>query len=264
MPMSITSAGDIPPSGAQYQIGYGHHRVVVTEVGAALRGFATSGIDVIDGFDESVRCTDGRGQVLAPWPNRLGDGRYEFDGVVANAALDEPERHNAIHGLVRWLPWTLLGQAQNVVTLGLVLHPQPGYPWRISLTVEYRLGRDGLTVTTEVRNNSRVAAPFGLGFHPYITVGTDTIDTTRLRVPALHRLVTDARGLPTGTADVAGTEFDFTTARPIGSTKLDTGFSRVVTGSGRYDARGRTGCGGEEGGHRLGGRRVQLPDGVHR
>jgi aldose 1-epimerase len=228
MPMSFQTAGEIPPSGSQYQIGYGHHRVAVTEVGACLRAFTTSGMDVIDGFEESVRCTDGRGQVLAPWPNRLADGHYEFDGVSANAALDEPERHNAIHGLVRWLPWALLGQAQNVVTLGLVLHPQPGYPWRISLTVEYRLGREGLTVTTEVRNCSGSAAPFGLGFHPYITVGTETIDTARLRVPALKRLVTDERGLPTTTADVAGSEFDFTTSRPIGETKLDTGFCALL------------------------------------
>ena len=107
---------------------------------------------MIDGFDVSERCSDGRGQVLAPWPNRLEDGQYSFDGCPANAALDEPERHNAIHGLVRWLPWTLLGRAQNVVTLGIVLYPQPGYPWRLSLTVEYRLGRDGLSVTTEARN----------------------------------------------------------------------------------------------------------------
>jgi aldose 1-epimerase len=226
--MSPQTAGEIPPSGAQYHLGYGHHRVTVTEVGAALRAFTTSGMNVIDGFDESVRCSDGRGQVLAPWPNRLADGRYEFEGIAANAALDEPERHNAIHGLVRWLPWSLLGQAQNVVTLGLVLHPQPGYPWRLSLTVEYRLGREGLTVTTEARNICNSPAPFGLGFHPYITVGTDTVDSVRLRVPALRRLITDDRGLPTATEDVAGSEFDFTTMKPIGTTKLDTGFCALL------------------------------------
>src|ERR1700722_13339698 len=128
----------VPPSGVQYEIGYGHHRVVVTEVGAALRVFSVSGRDVIDGFDVTERCTDGRGQVLAPWPNRLGDGRYAFEGTTAGAGPHEPDHHNAIHGLVRWLPWSLLGQAQNVVTLGTVLHPQPGYPWRLSLTIEYR------------------------------------------------------------------------------------------------------------------------------
>jgi aldose 1-epimerase len=226
--MANTPSEDPPPSGGQYQIAYGHHRVVVTEVGASLRVFMTSGEHVIDGFDVSERCCDGRGQVLAPWPNRLGDGRYEFEGFTANAALDEPARHNAIHGLVRWLPWTVLGQAQNVVTLGLVLHPQPGYPWRLSLTIEYRLGREGLTVTTEARNTCNRTAPFGLGFHPYLTVGTEFVDAASLRVPALRRLVTDDRGLPVSTADVASSEFDFTTTKLIGSSKLDTGFCALM------------------------------------
>jgi aldose 1-epimerase len=226
--MSDNQSGGPPPSGEQFEIGYGHHRVVVAEVGATLRAFRTSGFDVIDGFDASERCSDGRGQVLAPWPNRLEDGQYTFDGCSANAALDEPERHNAIHGLIRWLPWKLLGRAQNVVTLGVVLYPQPGYPWRLSLTVEYRLGRDGLSVTTEARNTGADIAPFGLGFHPYLSVGTSTVDAARLLVPARRRLVTDDRGLPTGESEVAGSEFDFTNSRIVGPTKLDTGFCDLI------------------------------------
>ncbi len=31
-------------------------------------------------------CTGGRGQILAPWPNRLEDGTYEFAGRVGVAA----------------------------------------------------------------------------------------------------------------------------------------------------------------------------------
>ena len=233
--MSNEPTGDPPPSGEQFEIGYGHHRVVVTEVGATLRVFSTSGFDVIDGFDASERCSDGRGQVLAPWPNRLGDGQYTFDGCSASAALDEPERHNAIHGLVRWLPWTLLGRAQNVVTLGVVLYPQPGYPWRLSLTVEYRLGRDGLSVTTEARNTGANTAPFGLGFHPYLSVGTPTIDTARLLVPALRRLVSDDRGLPTSESEVAGSEFDFTKYRRLH--KTGHGFLRIDPRSGQQHPR---------------------------
>jgi aldose 1-epimerase len=221
----------LPPSGEQHEIGYGNHRVIATEVGAALRVFNVSGYDVIDGFDVSGRCTDGRGQVLAPWPNRLGDGRYTFEGTAAAAGLDEPEHHNAIHGLVRWLPWTLLGKAQNVVTLGTVLHPQPGYPWRIGLTIEYRLGREGLAITTEAKNTGADEAPFGLGFHPYLTVGAPTIDNNRLLVPARKRLVTDQRGLPTGDAEVAGTEFDFSAERLIGPTVLDTGYADLSRSS---------------------------------
>lgn len=223
--MSSSATGVLPPSGEQYEIAYAHHRVVVTEVGATLRMFSTRDRDVIDGFDITQQSVDGRGQVLAPWPNRLGDGRYEFEGTAARAALDEPERRNAIHGLVRWLPWRLVGRAQNVVTLATVLAPQPGYAWRVALTVEYRLGREGLSVMTEAQNLSGDPAPFGIGFHPYLKAGESGIATARLRIPGSRRLVSDDRGLPTGEVDVGGSEFDFREKRVIGSTRLDTGYT---------------------------------------
>jgi aldose 1-epimerase len=228
--MSTVSTDDLPPSGEQHEIGYGDQRVVVTEIGATLRAFSVAGSDVIDGFDVSQQCSDGRGQVLAPWPNRLGGGRYVFDSTNGRAALDEPERNNAIHGLVRWLPWSLLGRAQNVVTLGVILHPQPAYPWRLSLTVEYRLGREGLIVTCQALNMGATPAPFGLGFHPYLTFGTATIENIRLLLPARRRLISDDRGLPTGEAEVAGSKFDFTEAKAVGSTALDTGFFDLARG----------------------------------
>ena len=51
--------------------------------------------------------SSGRGQVLIPWPNRLEDGSYEFDGKHHQLPLNEPERRNAIHGLVRWATWSV-------------------------------------------------------------------------------------------------------------------------------------------------------------
>jgi aldose 1-epimerase len=200
----------------------------VTEVGATLRTYTFDGVDVIDGFAVGEQSPAGRGQVLAPWPNRLQDGRYTFDGQAGRAALDEPERSNAIHGLMRWLPWQLVERADNVVLLECVLHPQPGYPWRLELRVRYRLADEGLTVTAEATNLAGGAIPFGLGFHPYLTVGTPTVDTTALLIPAGRRLLTDSRGLPTGEAAVDGTEFDYTAERPVGGVMLDTGYTGLV------------------------------------
>jgi aldose 1-epimerase len=212
----------------QHEISRGRHRVVVTEVGATLRTYTFDGVDVIDGFAVGEQSPAGRGQVLAPWPNRLQDGRYTFDGQAGRAALDEPERSNAIHGLMRWLPWQLVERADNVVLLECVLHPQPGYPWRLELRVRYRLADEGLTVTAEATNLAGGAIPFGLGFHPYLTVGTPTVDTTALLIPAGRRLLTDSRGLPTGEAAVDGTEFDYTAERPVGGVMLDTGYTGLV------------------------------------
>ena len=132
-------------TGDQWVIGHGHQRAVITEVGATLRSFTVEDRAVIDGFGSEEWSQGGRGQVLAPWPNRLGDGRYSFEGIEAQAPLNELPANNAIHGLVRWLPWRMAGRAQNQVTLAVELRPSPAYPFALRLSVEYRLGRDGLT-----------------------------------------------------------------------------------------------------------------------
>jgi galactose mutarotase-like enzyme len=216
------------PTGQQWRIGHGSQEVVVCEVGATLRSYTVADAPVLDGFAADEWSHSGRGQVLAPWPNRLADGRFEFNGVRAQAALDEPERHNAIHGLVRWMPWTLQTRHQNQVSLRLQLHPSPGYPFSLLLELDYHVGREGLTITTRARSLEEGPVPFGLGFHPYLTAGTETVDGAILRVPALHTLEVDDRGLPTGTVTpVAGTERDFTAPRFVGPAVLDTAFTTL-------------------------------------
>jgi aldose 1-epimerase len=216
------------PTGQQWRIGHGRQDVVVCEVGATLRGYSAGDHDVIDGFGPDEWSHSGRGQVLAPWPNRLADGRYEFNGVRAQAALDEPERHNAIHGLVRWLPWTLQTRHQNQLSLRLQLHPSPGYPFSLLLEIEYHVGRDGLTVTTRAQSLDEGMIPFGLGFHPYLTAGPETVDGAILRVPARHTLDLDDRGLPTGAlTPVEGTDADFNVARFVGPAVLDTPYTTL-------------------------------------
>jgi aldose 1-epimerase len=235
-----------PPSGEQHEIRHGDQVAVVTEVGATLRSFRAGGVDIVDGFDVGEPSSAGRGQVLAPWPNRLDGGRYTFDGREGSAAIDEPERGNAIHGLVRWLPWGLESRKKEAVSLYCVLHPQPAYPWRLELSVEYRLAADGLAVTTRAANASADPAPFGVGFHPYLRVGI-RVDDARLTIPASRRLTTNDRALPVGEGDVAGTEFDFAGGRPIGATRLDTCFTGLARGpDGRSHTRLETGDSGIE------------------
>jgi aldose 1-epimerase len=226
-----------PPSGEQHEIRHGEQIVVVTEVGATLRAYSAGGVDVVDGFGVDEPSSAGRGQMLAPWPNRLDGGRYEFDGRPGAAAIDEPELGNAIHGLVRWLPWLLASKTEDAVALECVLHQQPAYPWRLELSLEFRLVADGLAVVARARNASAGAAPFGIGFHPYLTMGIP-VDEVRLTIPASRRLITDERALPVGEEDVAGTEFDFTVTRPVGATRLDTCFTDLARASdGRSRAR---------------------------
>ena len=221
----------IPPSGQQFVLTSGDQRAVVTEVGAGLRSYTVAGRDVVDGFGEDEMCSIARGQLLLPWPNRIEDGRYEFAGTVYQTPLTEPGRHNALHGLVRWLNWTAVEQASDRVLLSLVLHPQDGYPFTLRFDVEYRLAAHGLTIRTTATNVGRQAAPYGAGHHPYLTVGT-LIDQALLKVPALMRLETNDRLIPTGRLlPNSATDYDFLELRPIGSSRMDTAFANLIPDS---------------------------------
>ena len=213
------------PSGEQIEIRSGDQRVVVVEVGAGLRTYAVGDHALIDGYGEEEMASAGRGQVLIPWPNRLEDGAYEFGGTWHRLPLTEPEARNAIHGLVRWAAWSVGERDTDRVVMEHTLHPQPGYPFSLALSVEYSLSEAGLSVTSSATNIGREACPYGSGAHPYVTLGTDTVDTVLLRAPGRTMLQTDARGIPAGATPVAGTDYDFTQSRAIGATTLDNAFT---------------------------------------
>jgi len=223
-PMSADEPpGDRPPSGEQYVIAHGSSQAQITQVGATLRGYTVDGRDVIDGFGRDERASDGRGQVLAPWPNRLTDGSYEYGGRRCQAPLNEPSRHDAIHGLVRWSDWWLVAHRPASVTMSYVLRPQPGYEWQLDLELTYELDDAGLTVTLRAGNLDRERAPFGVGFHPYLSLGATVIDDLELTVPAARTLDPGGAMVP-----VEGTPRDFTHPRRIDSTQLDTAFGELV------------------------------------
>ena len=223
------------PTGEQYEISSGAYRAVITEVGATLRNFSVDGRDVVRGFSVDEMSKAGRGQNLIPWPNRIRDGRYSFNGVTQQLALSEPARHNASHGLARYLPWVLIDKKMDAVTNRVRIHPQPGWPGTLEAVITHGVGDDGLTVTVEATNIGTTELPFGYGAHPYLTVGESTVDEVTLTVPAASYLeVDDSRLLPLKLSPVDGTTYDLREGRVLGSMSLDT----AMTDLGR-DADGR-------------------------
>lgn len=214
-------------SGEQWTIAAAGHEAVVVEIGGGLRTYTVDGVPLVDGYGEDEVCPAYAGAVLAPWPNRIRDGRYTFEGVTQRLPLTEPDRHNAIHGLVAWSRWHATHIDDSAVTVAYDLPPQPGYPWALSLTTTYRVGEDGLRAEHSVTNVDSSACPFGFAVHPYLLPGAP-VNEVVLHLPARNRLLVDGRLLPIGAARVAGTEYDFTTPRAIGGLELDTAFGDVI------------------------------------
>jgi aldose 1-epimerase len=214
------------PSGEQFELVSGPVRAVVVEVGGGLRELWHEQRWLVDGFDDSELCPACAGQVLLPWPNRIGDGRYTFDGQEHQLPLSEPARHNAIHGLVRWQPWTVLSRGKDHVELGYELFPQPGYPFRLRLRTRWSVSPRGLRAEHHAENVGPQRAPLGFGVHPYLGLPDLGVDDLLLHLPAKTLIRTDDRLLPLREEAVG--EMDFCQPRSLRGIQLDTAFGELI------------------------------------
>jgi aldose 1-epimerase len=220
-------------SGAQWDIEAEGHRATVAEVGGVLRRYAAGDREILDGFGADELSPGSAGQILAPWPNRIRDGHYTFEGTSYQLPLTEPDRHNAIHGLTNWVRWRVVEQTADAVTLEYDLPPQVGYPWSLALRTRWSVSADGLRCDQQVTNTSAANAPWGYSVHPYLQLSGVAVDDILLRVPGRIRVLADNRLLPIGAVKVAGSEYDFIEPRRIGDAVLDTTFGDI-----EHDANG--------------------------
>lgn len=256
-----------PRSGRQLRIVAGDYEADIASIGASLRTLRFRGRDLVVPFEADEVRPGYRGAVLAPWPNRVVDGRYSFAGEEHQLPLTEPARGHALHGLVCWLDFAVREVADDAVVLAAVIVPQAGYPFHVEVQVEYRLDARGLHQRVTGRNLGADAAPWGTGPHPYLTAGpslrladarsvqatssgTQRVDDWMLELPASEVLtVTADRLSPIVLESVdAHPEWDFRTPRVIGDTFIDhafTGLTRDVAGAAAVRLRSASGEGVE-------------------
>jgi len=233
-------SSDAPLSGSALTITAGGYTAELASVGATLRTLRHEGRDLVVPFDADEVRPAFRGAVLAPWPNRVVDGRYTFgsgaDGTATEhqLALTEPKRQHALHGLVAWTDFRIVAHQPDRAVLATTVPAQDGYPFRVEVLVEYRVDADGLHTTITGTNTGPDAAPWGTGPHPYLVGGPGRVDDWTLTLPAAEVLeVTEDRLVPTGLAPVHD-EFDMRAATRIGERFVDhayTGFERDADGT---------------------------------
>ncbi|NUP48371.1 MAG: aldose 1-epimerase family protein [Catenulispora sp.] len=221
--------GSERPTGQQYEIRAGRYTAAVTEFGAGLRSLRLGDRELVMEFPADGVPVGGSGQLLIPWPNRIRDGKYTFQGVARQLEITEAVHNNAIHGLSRRVRWTPESQTDSAVRLTLRLEPQPGYPFVLELAASYELDESGgLTVSVTARNAGEWDAPYGIGSHAYLKVdgGLDGPNGL-LQVPAGEWLMVDERMIPQCEVPVAGTPYDFREVRSLQGVTLDTAYTGI-------------------------------------
>lgn len=217
------------PTGEQFVITRGSSRAVITQVAAALREFSIGGIDLTEPYPAESTPPSGDGIVLMPWPNRVADGRWTLNGEPQQLDITEVDRSNALHGLLRYTPYTLVERTESSVTLAATVFPQHGYPFLLDTTVRYELVDGGLAVTHTATNRSAAAAPVAVGTHPFLSIGDVPSEELTLTVHASTYFDVDDRLNPIAEVAVENTRFDLRGGVPVAGLELDTAFGGVAT-----------------------------------
>lgn len=176
------------------------------------------------------------GAVLAPWPNRIAKSSYVHEGVEFQLPVSEKETGAALHGLIQDMEFAVQFQRTAEVHLSGVLEPTDGYPFRLEIVVVYRVASHlGLTTSVMVRwapaddeeASRAAAAPFGVGFHPYLTAGDAPLKTCRLKLPARTVAKTKPDGRVVDRKPVEG-DLDLTDGPLLAGLRIDHAYTDLV------------------------------------
>lgn len=171
--------------------------------------------------------------ILFPFPNRIRDGRFTWDGHTYQLPQNDPAKKNAIHGFAcrhGWRVATTGADESSCWITGVFRCSQDGadsrplWPADHEIRLTYRLGASRLRLEAEVHNPDRVGLPFGLGYHPYFRMPFApecTADECLLSVPARSFWKLDA-SLPTGEHLPVDASCDLNSPRRFAELSVDT------------------------------------------
>lgn len=216
---------------------------MIAGVAATLLSWTVDGTEMLLTHSPGEVGEGYRGKTILPWPNRIDHGAYTFDGRQLQVPINEPENDAALHGLMSFVEWQPVRWDRDAVVLSYALPPTYGYPFHLSFEIAFAIDESGVRSTLTATNIGDSAAPFGTANHAYLAAGPGgRIDDIVLTIPADTRYVVDDRLIPTGTAPVEGTEYDFRTARRLGGTRMNTAFTDLARSGGAAVVRstGRT------------------------
>jgi aldose 1-epimerase len=144
--------------------------------------------------------------VLFPFPNRIRDGQFMFDGKSYQLPLDDPAGKNAIHGFAFNRPWRIVDHGADQASAWITgefhgSHDAPEtlslWPADYRLRVTYRLFDHVLRIEADADNPDTKPLPFGLGYHPYFALAPLGGEQAIVTVP-VQKIWELAENLPTG------------------------------------------------------------------
>lgn len=208
----------------------GHGFSLAPSPGATLLSLRFFGIEMLDGYqtpDELAAYKWSKSAVLFPFPNRLKDGKFEFEGRSFSWPINNADTGNAIHGYLRERKFqvkktTVSTDGASVVCRFSERGKFEPFPFPFRFEIKFSIKKNGrFEVAFSCKNTGPTAMPCGFGWHPYFKIGDSPADENILQLPDCQRVEIDSRMIPTGER----TPFRlFKTKKSLAGKSLDTGF----------------------------------------
>ena len=172
------------------------------ELGGCIAGLWLAGIPVLRSTPahdlHSVR--QAGSYPLIPFSNRVGQATLQWQGtdhpLVQNLA---PDPH-AIHGVGWERPWAVLETTDTFALLSYEHKADAAWPFDFDSSQAFKLEADALELSLSITNQSTIAVPVGLGWHPFFVKRPDS----RVQFDATGRWEMGGDKLPTHRTHSAG------------------------------------------------------------
>ena len=232
----------------KYVIGNGKDlKVTFTDLGAAVTSILLSDkngkeYEVALSYDSPLlyeKETTYFGAVVAPYANRIEDGKFEIDGVTYELDINNGPNnlHSGCNGLAKKI-WQVEEHTEDKIVFAFHVNDMEfGFPGNVDYKVTYEVtANNELTISYLATPDKKTA--INITNHTYFNLNGATsgnIEKHTLWIKAnAFTPVRDANAIPTGEdMPVEGTPFDFREAKEVGRDIKDE-FEQLILGQG-YD-----------------------------
>ena len=179
-------------------------KVIISEIGCTLFGESIVGGQKVLDNPKTVKELQSnksfKSSILLPFPNRINQGKYSFEGCEQNLRINEKSRNNALHGLVFNKKFDYQKSQITDTFISITFESKisktefAGYPFELKFQITFVLNENSLEIQIDTQNTGKTKAPFGVGWHPYFKFESK-IDDLDMQIPSDKILQLDPKTL---------------------------------------------------------------------
>lgn len=153
------------------------HGAIYPNLGASLQKLRLNNTEIINGISNTVKGLSDykntyKSAFLFPFPNRISEGKYEFNQTKYELDCNEKTLNNALHGHIYDKSFSVKGieTSKNNAIVSLYYADEGktrGFPFPYLIEIIYIFSKEKITINFNVINTGKKYFPFGIGWHPY-------------------------------------------------------------------------------------------------